>query len=195
MKKTILFCCLFGVASSASATMITDNTGFDGDDYLVTFDEVAIAGGVQVTDQFLPYGVGFYPHLKATSDLPVSDFSGQSIMNASPVVDPFTIYFSQAVDAFGAYWQAYNGTELTFKAKLGGLEVDSFVYTETACCGTSSFLGFDDIVFDSVVVNTTGEVVMDNLQASAAPVPEPASLALIGLGLAGMGFSRKKKKA
>jgi len=47
--------------------------------------------------------------------------------------------------------------------------------------GVQNQIGFDDITFGSVT-------------AGGATVPEPAILALLGFGLAGIGFSRKKLK-
>jgi hypothetical protein len=47
-----------------------------------------------------------------------------------------------------------------------------------------------DIIGSSVYA-----VDIDNLNINAASVPEPASLVLMGLGLAGIGFSRKNKAA
>lgn len=42
--------------------------------------------------------------------------------------------------------------------------------------------------------NDNVEVASTNIQVLIAPVPEPATLALFGIGLAGMGFARRKKR-
>jgi len=191
---------IFGASFSASAAMITDNSGFGGGSSLVTFDEVALTNGTIVTNQFSPYGVSFTPNLAIDSGRSTSGFSGQNLQNYSPEVNPFSIIFTETVSAFGAYWETDNSNALTFSAFLSGGLVESFTFTETNCCQTGSFLGFSNILFNEVQVSTSGthSLIMDNLQYSASSpsaVPVPAAVWLMGSGLLGlMGFNRKNKK-
>ncbi len=180
--------------------MITNNSGFGEGDTLVTFDEIALVNGTIVTNQFQLYGVEFSPSLTIESGRSTSGFSGKDLQNFSPSVNPFSIIFTQTVSAFGAYWEADVLNVLIFDAFLGATLVESFNFTEPNCCNTGTFLGFSNITFDSVQVSTSGTqaLIMDNLQYSPAlgpnsgSVPEPTSLVLLGLGLASIGFFRKK---
>jgi len=58
---------------------------------------------------------------------------------------------------------------------------------------TTTFSGFMNLI--SVSVTTTDGLfpVMDDLTVSAAVVPTPSTIALLGLGLAGLSFARRKK--
>lgn len=80
--------------------------------------------------------------------------------------------------------------------------LDGFLASSAGLLGT---IGFEGGGFDQVLLRsgTSGSdflspefqaLQIDSIElAGTASVPEPASLALLGLGLAGIGFSRKKK--
>lgn len=55
----------------------------------------------------------------------------------------------------------------------------------------SGFTNLTQLVFRNV--DADAGISIDNLNSDAAAVPEPATLALLGLGLAGIGFARRKK--
>lgn len=53
--------------------------------------------------------------------------------------------------------------------------------------------GYNNITSFTLTGNSSGYIALDNLVVNATAVPEPATFALLGLGLVGVGFSRRKK--
>ena len=67
-----------------------------------------------------------------------------------------------------------------------------FSFTTTNTLGSNVLLDFSASGLQGLADESWG---LDNVAVSTTAVPEPGSLALLGLGLAGLGFSRKRNKA
>lgn len=88
-----------------------------------------------------------------------------------------------------------NTPEVTFEGFRNGISIFSTSITANNTSWTQAVLNFngiDQLKFDGDI---SSNLLVDDISFSVAQVPEPSAFALLGLGLAGLGFSRKKKKA
>lgn len=93
-------------------------------------------------------------------------------------------------------WGAYSATSAVLASNVitdtnaSGL-LDTYTYTFLATT-TSTTLRFTDVSGNNTV---SIDGLIDNVSVNANAVPEPASLALLGLGVAGFAASRRRKAA
>lgn len=106
--------------------------------------------------------------------LVVGQFIGDITLNA--LIDSSVLPFTGVGDTY-------------IRDGAGGSVIDQLVYTVTT--GSARFVGFtgSDYATNTLVTNFR-----DNGEGSTFEIPEPASLALVGLGLLGMGSLRRSKK-
>lgn len=116
--------------------------------------------------------------------------SGQTLNNQNG--QAFEAVFDNTVSAFGITGGAFN-TPWTYTAYGINNNVLEILNLNIPCCG-GHFRGIAANGIKRVTFSGPGDwVTFDNFQFSATQVPEPGSLALLGLALAGFAASRRKK--
>ena len=198
---------ILAVPLSADAAFVTSAAAFDAANpglTLITFE--GITGGVATYDASMTPGATITSPAPLVVDSSVcgaasdhfanNTFGGSATIAFAPQVN--AIGFNIALDGGLCGSGVVDGTA-TVSLFSGATLLDTQTFTTASLTSFSTFAGWSGFgLLDklSIVVNSNNDLLnLDNLRygIAAQAVPEPGTLALVGLSLAGLAASRRRK--
>lgn len=183
----------YDAAVSTSTTVDFEAQGTNGS--VAYYGSSLTAGGVQFADnqsRLFVFSGGFY-----------GDHFSSHYLNNNSMGTEITITFAAPVHAFamdlGVISNWGGAAQLRDLINFGGNTVAFDFIGQQSSGAPLQFVGFSsDEAFSSITINDfTQGLAIDNFSYSTdaiGAVPEPASLALVGLALATVGFARARRR-
>lgn len=181
--KNLLIASVFTVSGVANAALITGAVQVDGSGTLNVAPSNASPGATQLT----MFSVG---NINGNQALLTGDFDTYLNPGNAVAINTTTVTFEPTFSGSIANFWSAGGFSFELTSLTQVTEIKGFINLTGSGWLTGN--GFDQTI-GNITITGTGQNALVGI--SSTTVPEPAILAMLGLGLVGVGVARKSRKA